>query len=94
MAEKWPEMVVKWAIVIVIRFDSEYISIPTLGLPALRWNTGSFTIFAENKFLAVASLTGHIVLYDYETFISVRYVHIDQRSLIKAQDEGSNFNPL
>ena len=25
MAEKWPEMVVKWAFVIVIRFDSEYI---------------------------------------------------------------------
>ena len=26
-AEKWPEMVVKWAFVIVIRFDSEYMCI-------------------------------------------------------------------
>ena len=28
LAEKWPEMVVKWAFVIVIRFDSDYMSTP------------------------------------------------------------------
>ena len=27
LAEKWPEIVIKWALVIVIRFDSEYTTI-------------------------------------------------------------------
>ena len=31
LAEKWPEMVAKWAFVIVIRFDSDY----TLVIPGL-----------------------------------------------------------
>ena len=32
MAKKWPEMVVKWAIVIVIRFYSDYIFPPNYAI--------------------------------------------------------------
>ena len=46
LAEKWPEMVIKWAFVIVIRFDSEYKWPIWLSLMMLRRHSKTVIFFS------------------------------------------------
>ena len=60
MAEKWPEIVIKWALVIVIRFDSEYTTISIqisfsdskimLTIRTVRLNLGHYVTNIIQKF--------------------------------------------
>ena len=80
LAEKWPEIVVKWAIVIVICFYSEYMRLPA----AVRRHCGAPFIWVNKNYPPPCEIANGYMAKNYTSIYNIHtYLKAERKQKVK-----------